>query len=54
MQNHTQSTETPGPDEQVSERDVKVPEWAENFEHTLRRLVREKDKERDKKAGLYR
>ncbi|MCV2874607.1 hypothetical protein OEZ71_20095 [Defluviimonas sp. WL0050] len=34
--------------------DVKVPEMAENMEHTLRRLIREKNKERDRKAGLFR
>ena len=32
----------------------KVPEGAENMEHVLRRLVREKEKERAKNPGLYR
>ena len=32
----------------------KVPEWAENMEHTLRRLVREKERQRSKNPGLYR
>ncbi len=31
-----------------------VPEAAENFEHTIRRLVSEKEKERAKSFGLYR
>lgn len=33
---------------------VKVPELAENMEHTLRRLMRDKNKERDRKNGLIR
>ncbi len=32
----------------------KVPEWAENMEHSLRRLVREKEKSRSQNPGLYR
>ncbi len=32
----------------------KVPEWAEDMEHSLRRLVRIKEKERAKNPGLYR
>ena len=34
--------------------DNKVPEWAEDMEHSLRRLVREKERERAKHPGLYR
>ena len=37
-----------------SRADNKVPEGAENMEHALRRLVREKDRERAKNPGLYR
>ncbi len=32
----------------------KVPEAAENIEHTLRRLLAERDKRREKNPGLYR
>lgn len=32
----------------------RVPEGAENMEHTLRRLVREKERQRAKNPGLYR
>jgi hypothetical protein len=31
----------------------RVPEAAENIEHTLRRLVTEKEKKRAKNPGLY-
>jgi DNA-binding NtrC family response regulator len=34
--------------------DIHVPEEAENFEHTIRRLTIEKQKKREKSAGLYR
>ena len=34
--------------------DSNVPEWAESMEHTLRRLMREKARERAKNPGLYR
>lgn len=34
--------------------DNKVPEMAENMEHTLRRLVREKEKKRSQNPSLYR
>jgi hypothetical protein len=30
-----------------------VPAWAENMEHTLRRLAAEKQARRDKQPGLY-
>ena len=33
--------------------DNKVPEGAENIEHTLRRLVIEKERKRSKNFGLY-
>ncbi|MDJ0993029.1 MAG: hypothetical protein QNI90_05610 [Dinoroseobacter sp.] len=31
-----------------------VPDWAENMEHTLRRLARQKEAKRAKNPGLYR
>ena len=31
-----------------------VPEWAEDIEHTLRRINAEKQSRRDKDPGLYR
>jgi len=31
----------------------KVPEWAEDMEHTLRRLVKAREQERAKRPGLY-
>lgn len=31
----------------------KVPQQAENFEHTIRRVVRERDRYRSDKYGLY-
>ena len=34
--------------------DKGVPELAENMEHTLRRLFREKERQRAKSPGLYR
>ncbi len=34
--------------------DTHVPEMAEDFEHTLRRLTIEKQKRREKDFGLYR
>ncbi len=38
-----------------NERDAEthVPEWAEDMEHTLRRLTEEKQVKRDKQPGLY-
>ena len=55
MKKPTQSDEDRGPTETKKERpDAKVPEWAEDMEHTLRRLVREREKERSKNPGLYR
>lgn len=41
------------PPEQSGEHE-KVPEAAENIEHTLRRLLAERDKRREKNPGLYR
>lgn len=32
----------------------KVPNWAEDMEHDLRRLAREKEERRAKNPGLYR
>ena len=37
-----------------SDLDTSVPEWAENMEHVLRRLIRARQKRRDKSPGLYR
>ena len=31
----------------------KVPEWAENMEHSLRRLIRERERARAKSPGMY-
>lgn len=42
----------PGPAEDDPE--LHVPEMAENMEHTLRRLVSERQKKRDETPGLYR
>ena len=36
------------------EDETHVPEMAEDFEHTLRRLTVEKQKQREKDFGLYR
>ncbi|MDU8945816.1 hypothetical protein [Ovoidimarina sediminis] len=33
--------------------DSHVPEWAENMEHTLKRLTEEKQAKRDLQPGLY-
>jgi hypothetical protein len=33
--------------------DSHVPAWAEDMEHTLKRLNREKQAKRDKQPGLY-
>ena len=33
--------------------DTHVPEWAEDMEHTLKRLAGEKQAKRDKQPGLY-
>ena len=33
--------------------DTHVPEWAEDMEHTLKRLAGEKQAKRDKPPGLY-
>ena len=38
----------------TAEDEAHVPEMAEDFEHTLRRLTIEKQKQRDKDFGLYR
>ena len=37
----------------ASEQETHVPREAEDFEHTLRRLTIEKQKQRDKSFGLY-
>jgi hypothetical protein len=54
-------SEDPGPDPDLpqppidpAKTDAHVPEWAEDMEHTLRRLMREKQKKRDETPGLYR
>ena len=54
-------SEDPGPNPDLSkprsvptDDDIHVPEWAEDMEHTLRRLMREKQKKRDETPGLYR
>ena len=54
-------SEDPGPNPDLSkptsvpaDDDAHVPEWAEDMEHTLRRLMREKQKKRDETPGLYR
>ena len=50
-----QPDKTPAAENTAPERaDNKVPEWAEDMEHSLRRLVREKERERAKHPGLYR
>ena len=55
MKKPTPSKEKSESREQIPEKTAeKVPEWAENMEHTLRRLTRAKQKERSKKPGLYR
>ncbi|MCU9848943.1 hypothetical protein OEZ60_13105 [Defluviimonas sp. WL0024] len=55
MRKPTPSNDTPEPEEHKPKAEAdKVPEWAENMEHTLWRLARAKDKERAKKPGLYR
>ncbi|MDU8945984.1 hypothetical protein [Ovoidimarina sediminis] len=45
----------PGADtrSEASDPDTHVPEWAEDIEHTLRRLLSERQKKRDKDPGLY-
>jgi hypothetical protein len=49
----TSETTTP---KAVPDRDDRehVPELAENFEHTLRRLIRQRDEDRARNSGLYR
>jgi hypothetical protein len=49
-----QPKEKPARDEpQAAPAGSKVPEWAENMEHTLRRLVRAREEKRSKTPGLY-
>ena len=36
------------------EAEAHVPEWAEDMEHTLKRLAKDKQAKRDKQPGLYR
>jgi len=38
----------------TADEDSHVPEMAEDFEHTIRRLTIEKEKQREKDFGLYR
>ncbi len=51
----TPTDTAPKPDKsRAAEDETHVPEMAEDFEHTLRRLTIEKQKLREKDFGLYR
>lgn len=49
-----QSVLKSGPTPEARDRVTRVPEWAENMEHTLRRLIRKRQEKHDKDPGLYR
>ena len=53
MTETAKDTETPDASTDRPQGGEKVPEAAENMEHTLRRLTAEKEKRREKNPGLY-